>query len=265
MKFLAARLHYNMSINTMPIDQDLAYIQAKLNSHQNNVIYGIKGMQKSIDDLAVHITQLQLKSHRKDMVIKGLQGTLRKIVKDKKMLEKKFGLAEMDGGYTEIDVLRKENKALKDKLKDKRRKIRQYKLHLADVIDDEYEEDQDEEDGEPSEDSTGAENITDIEMGDPKTLLEESDSDTDSDFVIEEEDDKKAVVKAERKARAEEEIETKGVEEGNMKNEEAEAAKSDIEETKEGKMNDDGAGAGAGARAEDDEMKAESVQELIDE
>ena len=263
MKFLAARLQYSMSMNTMPIDQELAYIQARLHSHQNNVIYGIKGMQKSIDELAVHITQLQLKSHRKDLVIKGLQGTLRKIVKAKKMLEDKLGLAEMDGGYTEVDVLRKENKALKDKLKDKSRKIRQYKLHLADVIGDEYEEDPDEEDGEPSEDSTGAENITDIEMGDPKTLLEESDSDndTDSDFVIEEEDDKKAVVKAERKAKAEEEIETKGVEEGNMKNEEADAAKSDVEETKEGKMNDDGAGAGAG----DDEMKEESVQELIDE
>jgi len=177
---------------------ELAFIQADLHR-----------VQKAVSDLAVNAhkseRELQLKLERKELIIKGLQETLRNVAKDKKMLENKLRNVTLagisDGAESEIDELRKENKELKQKLKAKARKIRQYKYALEDVVGDGYEDDPDEEDGEPDEDSVGAE---DVEMVDEETLLnEEYDEDTDpddSDFELNDRDKAKMErMKAERK------------------------------------------------------------------
>ena len=85
----------------------------------------------------------------------------------------------------EFKKLREENKQLKAKNKAKARKIRQYKLLLEEVLGDGYDDDPDEEDGTPSEESEGAE---DVGMIDAEKLLNEEASDDsepdDSDLCL---------------------------------------------------------------------------------
>ena len=162
-------------MESSPMQVELAFIQADLHR-----------IQKAVSDLAVNAhkseQEIKLKLERKELIIKGLQETLRNIAKDKKILEnkvKEIKLAKIDGFHSDINQLRKENKELKQKLKAKARKIIQYRYVLEDAVGDGYEDDPDEDDGEPDEDSVGAE---DIEMVDPETLLnEEYEEDTDPD------------------------------------------------------------------------------------
>ena len=94
-------------------------------------------MLRCINGMATHVTQLQLKSKKKEMVIKALQCSLRKIAKNEKMLENKsryMVLAGMDGGYSKVGELRKMNNALNVKIEAKYRKLRQYKLLLTDIV-----------------------------------------------------------------------------------------------------------------------------------
>ena len=199
------------------IDEEFALLQALLHSHQNDMIKKTKAMHKALDKLQDNIyddikgindvvdelaavyyheeSKFTSKLKRKEMAIKGLQATLRNRIKDKNDDENKFVKSENDnklienGEKSEINLLKKEIKALKEeiqalkaKVKAKGRKIRQYKLTLADYVDDEYREDVDEEDGDPSEDSSG---VDDIEMDEPvkkapaDVLLEESETDPD--------------------------------------------------------------------------------------
>lgn len=202
-------------MDSSPMQVELAFIQADLHR-----------IHKAVSDLAVNAhkseRELQLKLERKDLIIKGLQETLRNINKEKKLLENKLKnatLSEMDRAQSEFDIsLEKENKELKEKLKAKARKIRQYRYLLEDVVGDGYDEDLDEEDGEPDEDSVGAE---DIEMVDEQTLLnEEDDEDTDpddSDFELDDRDKAKM-----KKEKAEREIEENEIE---AKEQEAEEPK----------------------------------------
>ena len=202
-------------MESSPMQIELAFIQADLHR-----------IHKAVSDLAVNThkseRELQLKLERKESIIKGLQQTLRNINKQNKLLQnelKNVTSIRKTGAESEIDKLRKENKELKKKNKAKARKIRQYKYLLEEVVGDQYEDDPDEEDGEPDEDSVGAE---DIEMVDEQTLLEDDDDDDDtdpddSDFELNDKEKKKM-----KKLEAEEEIDETETEE---KEEEAAATK----------------------------------------
>ena len=192
------------------IAEEKAFIAQRLNLHQTQTGKEIdKAVQRLANKLLKNaesrITYVSSVLKRKDAAIGQLQATLRKVVNDKHVLVNKlkavkFGEMnkikfEMDKSAgknvdtLEIKKLREENKQLKAKNKAKARKIRQYKLLLEEVLGDGYDDDPDEEDGTPSEESEGAE---DVGMIDAEKLLNEESSDDsdpdDSDYVLDEED-----------------------------------------------------------------------------
>ena len=189
----------------MIIDEELGVIQAQLcvnkTMMEKEINRAIGRLAKELQKSELKIYDLNLKLTRKEAIIKQLQASLKKVFKERDALENKLknvDLAEMNKNKLEMDELREEIKKLKAKNKEKARKIRQYKLLLEDIIPDEYEEDPDEEDGVPSEDSSGAE---DIEMVDKEALLNDEESDVtdpeDSEFELDEED--KAKMKKDEK------------------------------------------------------------------
>ena len=189
----------------MIIDEELGVIQAQLcvnkTMMEKEINRAIGRLAKELQKSELKIYDLNLKLTRKEAIIKQLQASLKKVFKERNVLENKLknvDLAEMNKNKLEMDELREEIKKLKAKNKEKARKIRQYKLLLEDIIPDECEEDPDEEDGVPSEDSSGAE---DIEMVDKEALLNDEESDVtdpeDSEFELDEED--KAKMKKDEK------------------------------------------------------------------
>ena len=189
------------------MDEELELVHAQLNANriimEKEINRAIHRLGEQLEELELKIFNLNSKLSRKEAIIKQLQASLKTVFNSKKMLENKLknvDLAEISKNKFEMDELRKEIENLRVKNKEKARKIRQYKLLLEDVAPDEYEEDPDEEDGCPSKDSSGVE---DIEMIDKEALLNDEESDTtdpsDSDFELDEED--KAKMEKDKKKR----------------------------------------------------------------
>lgn len=227
---------------------DIAVMQKAINKahhlavvHENKMGATFKSMQQSIDTLADAFgnatNEFKLKEQRKERTIKKLQESLRKVIKSKDVVENQLKniksaehtSAEMDQTSeitklkAEIIKLKKERTALKDKCKAKGRRIRQYKLLLADIDEQQYEDDLDEADGEASDDSSGAE---DIQMIDKKTLMDASDSDpSDSDYDPNAENDEQNGEECETEE--EESAEAKSKDAARMKSEEYEMKEED--------------------------------------
>ena len=185
-----------MQTSQMLIDEELSMVQAQLTSNQiimeKEIKRAIHRLGKQINDLEVQIRILNSRLSRKEAVIKRLQASLKSVFNRKKLLEDKLkhvDLAEISETKIEMDKLRGEIKHLRKKNKIKAGKIMEYELLLQDVAPEEFEEDPDEEDGSPSEDSSGAE---DIDMIDTEVLLNDEQSTStdpnDSDFELDEKD-----------------------------------------------------------------------------
>ena len=232
------------------IAEQEAFIVGRLHLYQKKMDTEIhKAVHHLADELLniseSRITHLSSVLARKDEVIKKLQGSLRKLMKERDMLKNELNVndvkldgmnenklkmdksAEMNEIKLKMDRLIKENKELKEKYKAKKKKIKQFELLFDDVIGDGYAEDLDEEDGTPSEDSGEAE---DISMVDKEVLMnDDGDSDDsdgdDSEFELDDED-KIKMMKDEMKRKKvakpakEDESGTKKEEETEMKEEE---------------------------------------------
>ena len=192
------------------IAAETAFLHGQLHLHQKSMD---KAINKSVNRLAENLLKtaeedaefLSSTIKRKEQIIKSLQASWRKAFDEKQMLMnklEKLKLAGMNGklGVDTLriendklrennDKLREENEKLKAKYKAKRRIIRQYKLLFDEIEAEKYDEDPNEEDGTPSEDSAGVE---DISMIDKEALMNDEDSDEtdpeDSEFELDEND-----------------------------------------------------------------------------
>ena len=159
-----------MAANQTPIESEIATARANAVEYGRRIKRDANTLQKTINDLAKQVIddaernraeqmKLRGKLERKENVIKQLQALLRKehIQKEKMEMElNKLG-ADPWANNKEIGELRETVKALKAKNKQYRLSIRNLKLKLDDQLESAYEDDPDEEDGDPSEDSEGAE------------------------------------------------------------------------------------------------------------
>ena len=250
-------------------NEEITLLQAQL---QSNIKTIEEGVAKAVESVARNCQRkldgMRALSRRKDNAISALRLSLRnriaaenrsnalnaaKIAKLKDTLK---GLgrevlilrAAMKKARKEMEDLRKENQALRAKNKEKGRKIKQYKLHLDDVKDGaKYCDDEDESDGTPSDDSSGAE---DIKMMDEDMLLnaDEADSTDPEDSEYDPKNDGKVILAKDESVEEDEMKEIEADEEINA-GEELE----DDEEIEAGKELEDDKEIEAGKELEDDE------------
>ena len=216
------------------IHEEFALFVAELRSSRTTIDQAIG----RISVLAECLRKSELKLARKDKIIERLQVLLRRNADEQRILKnelKKSNLVKINRNKLEMDKLREENKKLKAKYKAKAVALRQYELLMDDMAPEIFAEDPDEEDGIPSEDSAGAEDIKmggdtgcDTESQAASSNQEDSDETDpeDSDFELDEKDKAKIMKEEERKEVSKEEAR----EEVEIKDEEEEEEEEDEEE-----------------------------------
>ena len=227
-----------MSRSNSMIDDEISTLKAELSANkamvEKKVIGAIHRLAAELKKSEVEIENLKLKLKRKETIIKHLQASLQKLYSNKMKLEDKLrgvDLAEMKKIKLEMNDLREEIKKLKAKNKKKAQQISQYKLLMDDMMPDDYEEDPDEEDGAPSEDSSGAEDIIMLDKNekvDKEALLNDEECDStdpeDSDFELDEKDKAKMKKYEKRREEAAKIEKEKGVKRVEAKDDEEESA-----------------------------------------
>ena len=160
------------------------------------------------------LRQVELKLARKDEIIKRLQLLIKRTAEENRLLKNELNKSDSAKMKSEMNKLRGENKKLKAKCKAKAIALRQYELLLDDIAPDVYREDPDEEDGPPSDDSAGAEDIemdgvTDSQV--PSSNPEDSDESDpeDSDFELDEKDKAKMMKEKRRKKKLKKKLKRK--------------------------------------------------------
>lgn len=184
----------NMTVNA--VKQSNKSLELKL-KRKDKIIAGLKvSLRKISEDKKILEAKLIANTNvatviaRSDSELEILRKTRAELQAKLTELQAKLientNVATVQASDSELEIWKKRCVELKAKNKRKQRKIQQYRLALEDAGGDGYDDDPDEEDGVPSDDSDGAE---DIEMEDVETEVskeallndEVTDEDTDPD------------------------------------------------------------------------------------